>query len=109
MVSDSQATEPVRNVIPITDAMHIDTDATHINTDTMHINTDAVHIDTAATHIDNVVVHTVKPVITIPEPIRPTRRSANRQQPSDPTPLTENSDANQVQKCTMHAKRGGRC
>ena len=105
--SDSQATEPVRNVIPITDATCIDTDATHINTDTMRINTDAVridtaatciytaathidtaamcidtaavHIDTAAMCIDNVVAHTVEPVITTPEPIRPTQRSANRQ------------------------------
>ena len=120
-VSDSQATEPVRNVSPITDAMHIDTDATHVNTDTMRINTDAVCMDTAATcidtaaacvdtaamHIDNVVACTVEQVITIPEPIRPTRHSANRQQPSDPIPLTENSDANQVQKRTTHAKRGG--
>ena len=114
MASDSQATEPVRNVIPITDATRVDTDATHGNTDTMRINTDAVridtaamHIDTAATRIDNVVAHTVEPVITTPEPIRPTRRTANRQQPSDPTPLTENSDTNQVQKRTTRAKRGG--
>ena len=134
--SGSQATEPVRNVIPITDATRVDTDATHGNTDathgntdTMRINTDAVRIDTAAmridtaatridaaatridtaaARIDNVVAHTVEPVITTPEPIRPTRRTANRQQPSDPTPLTENSDANQVQKRTTHAKRGGR-
>ena len=52
MVSDSQATEPFRNVIPITDATRVETDATHVNTDTMCINTDAVHIDTAAMRID---------------------------------------------------------
>ena len=121
-VSDSQATEPVRNVIPITDATHvytdavridtaamrIDTAATRIDTAAARIDTAATRIDTAATRIDNVVAHTVEPVITTPEPIRPTQHTANRQQPSDPTPLTENSDANQVQKRTTRAKRGGR-